>query len=473
MRRVLSILLLLCAPALPAQVRESLTVEVIEVPVYVTDAEGKPIRNLPRDAFELRVNGKQQPIEYFDTVDVTAAPAAGQQRPPRERRLYLFLFDLAYNTEAEILHAQRAAEALIDADTNDSDLFAVAKYVPRQGIQYISSFLSSRPELRRAIYTLKPSEAHDPLHVAIDPRERAAWITEMGMEQGSPRGRGMGAIASAERASALRGGPANQSAISQPHMVLTESEINSLVTLAGNLSGLEGQKHVVFFTEGARAVPNTIYLRDLNTAFRQAGVFLHAVGTVAVSGNRETLRRITEDMGGQYFWGSDPVVALQHLTASQQVAYLLAFHRHDNNRGEITVRVNNLPRRKNVNQLVMADVITNDLEQNGVALDGFVKPAKGGAELSVRFPREQVVSLLDAADPSIELYLYVMDSSGSAVKFESKHVAFDEKSRQGEGRIGLKQWFDLPPGKYVAKALMTVHGSTAMGFTRGEFTVDE
>lgn len=178
----------------------------------------------------------------------------------------------------------------------------------------------------------------------------------------------------------------------------------------------------------------------------------------------------------------------EDLTTSQQVAYLLAFHRRDNNRGEITVRVNNLPRgavvrfrtgfgeagmKKNVNQLVLADIITNDLEQNGVSLDGFVKPAKGGAELSVRFPREQVVTLLDKDDPSLELYLYVMDPSGAAVKFESKHVVFDEQSRKGEGRIGLKQWFDLPPGKYVGKALMTIHGSTAMGFTRGEFTVEE
>ena len=487
MRRVLSILLLLCASApLAAQVRESLTVEVIEVPVYVTDGQGKPIRNLPRDAFGLRVNGKPQPIEFFDTVDVTAAPAAGQQRPPRERRLYLLLFDLAYNTEAEILHAQRAAEALIEGDTNDADLFAVAKYVPREGIQFISAFLSSRPELRRAIYTLKPSEAHDPLQVAIVPSERVAWITEMGMESVSPRGNGMAALASAERASALRGGPAFQASKAQPHVRLTEDEVNSLVAMVANLNAMEGQKHVVFFSEGARATPSRIYLRDISTAFRQAGVFLHAVGTA--SGNRETLRMITAETDGQWFWGSDPSRALQQLTTSQEVAYLLAFHRRDRSPGTIDVRVNGLPRgatvrfrtgygeasaKKNINQLVLADIITNDLDQNGVALDGFVKPAKGGAELSVGFPREQLVPLLDTADPSIELYLYVMNPKGETVQFGSKHVVFDEESRKGEGRIGLKQWFDLPPGKYVAKALMTIHGSTAMGFTRGEFTVEE
>lgn len=481
MKKLLSLALLAVLP-LTAQVRESMTVEVIEVPVYVTDSAGKPIRGLTRDAFELRVNGTPQAIESFDVVDVAAAPAG--ERPARQRRLYLLLFDLAYATMNDVHHAQTSAAQLIDGDPYEGDLFAVAKYKPREGVQFISAFLSSKPEIRRAIFTLSPSEAHDPLGVAIDENERTAWIKSPGPELESPSGHG--GLATAERAAALRGGPANQAAVAQPHSRLTESQIEGLDEAVARLSGLEGQKHVVFFTEGARTAPSESYLRDLGRAFRQAGAFLHAVGMLG--GNRDTLRLITQETGGRFFWGQDVVASLRNLTQSQEVSYLLSFRRREAGEGKIAVQVHGLPSgasvhyrtgygvtapaRKGVDQLVLADIVTNDVPQSGIDLDGFVKPAKGGAELSIRFPREQVVALLDPNDPAVEVYLYVFDTKGGSLKFVSKRILFDEKAREGTGRVGLRETFELPPGQYIAKAMVTIHGATAAGFMRGEFTVE-
>src|ERR1051325_9329421 len=110
-----AVLLCLLAAAAHAQVRESMTVEVVEVPVYITTSNGQPIRGLTKDAFQLFVDGKAQPIEYFDAVDFTATSAAtpgqaGQARPLRERRLYLLLFDLSFASPAKLVRAQRAAE---------------------------------------------------------------------------------------------------------------------------------------------------------------------------------------------------------------------------------------------------------------------------------------------------------------------------------------------------------------------------
>src|SRR5438046_224824 len=51
------------------QVRESVNVEVVQVPVYVTTSAGTPVPNLTKDAFQLFVDGRPQPIEYFDAVD--------------------------------------------------------------------------------------------------------------------------------------------------------------------------------------------------------------------------------------------------------------------------------------------------------------------------------------------------------------------------------------------------------------------
>src|ERR1051326_6678411 len=102
------------------QVSETITVEVVEVPVYVTAADGTPIRGLAKDAFTLFVNGKPKPIDYFEEVDfhggqaLLPVPAAqGQARVPalHERRLYLLLFDLAFSRPGLIERAQRAADA--------------------------------------------------------------------------------------------------------------------------------------------------------------------------------------------------------------------------------------------------------------------------------------------------------------------------------------------------------------------------
>src|SRR6266516_7151105 len=103
MRRLACVVvLLLLGSAGLAQVRESVTVEVVEVPVSITTSDGKPLRGLTKDAFELFVDGKRQAIDYFEAVDFSAPsaaqPAQSAERPLRERRLYLLLFDLSFAT---------------------------------------------------------------------------------------------------------------------------------------------------------------------------------------------------------------------------------------------------------------------------------------------------------------------------------------------------------------------------------------
>ena len=95
--RVLLPAVLILAPALTAyaapQHRETTTVEVVQIPVYVTSS-GVSVRGLTRDDFTLRVNGRTQKIDYFDIVDFSSL-SSEQMRDPRQRRLYVLTFDLA------------------------------------------------------------------------------------------------------------------------------------------------------------------------------------------------------------------------------------------------------------------------------------------------------------------------------------------------------------------------------------------
>ena len=68
-REIRAVALILFALSLSAQpLREVTTVEVVEVPVYITTS-GAPLTGLTLDHFRLFVNGKPQSIDYFDVVD--------------------------------------------------------------------------------------------------------------------------------------------------------------------------------------------------------------------------------------------------------------------------------------------------------------------------------------------------------------------------------------------------------------------
>ena len=165
MKRLLA-LLLVALPAL-AQVRESVTVQVVEVPVYVT-AGGAPVTSLTRENFRLFVNGKPQSIDYFDQIDFGAL-SPERARDPRQRRLYMLVFDLN-STPNDLHRAQKAAIELLDGAAVDHT-FAVAS-LGRGSVGVIVPFTRDRIVVRHAIRNLKVSLTGDPLRLGLTPGER-------------------------------------------------------------------------------------------------------------------------------------------------------------------------------------------------------------------------------------------------------------------------------------------------------------
>ena len=83
---------------------ERVEVRVMDLDVVVTDRDGKPVRDLAREDFTVRLGGKVVPIDYFARMDsgaihapdlTTASPEQVQETPDGERAAYLprhFLF---------------------------------------------------------------------------------------------------------------------------------------------------------------------------------------------------------------------------------------------------------------------------------------------------------------------------------------------------------------------------------------------
>src|SRR6266540_5827674 len=191
-RAVVGAALLFASTAL-GQLSESITVEVVEVPVYVMAADGTPLRGLSKDAFSLFVNGKQKPIDYFEEINLAGggqAPSPVQSASPspilHQRRLYLLLFDLAFSRHGLIERAQRAADAAVVRSNPATDYFAVATFTRGGGMRFIITFLNDYVAVRRAIATLQSNDAKDPLGVGLTSKQRRKWAEIEGRAQGAP-----------------------------------------------------------------------------------------------------------------------------------------------------------------------------------------------------------------------------------------------------------------------------------------------
>lgn len=113
-------------------------IEYIEVDVVVTDGQGKPVRDLTRDDFQVFEDGKRQDISNFAVVNIPIQPPGSQQSPtsvvvadttnnerPFSGRLYVVVLDDLYVTFMRSLHVRNAAKQFIERNLSTHDLMAI------------------------------------------------------------------------------------------------------------------------------------------------------------------------------------------------------------------------------------------------------------------------------------------------------------------------------------------------------------
>ena len=93
------------------QVKESVTVSVVEVPVTVVDRGGNPIKGLTRENFEIIDEGKKREISSLDSIDFSSVESMSLASPlnPAARRNFLLVFDLTFSSPNSISRAQQGA----------------------------------------------------------------------------------------------------------------------------------------------------------------------------------------------------------------------------------------------------------------------------------------------------------------------------------------------------------------------------
>jgi VWFA-related protein len=535
------VILALLAAGAGAQTRESITVQVVEVPVYVF-SHGKPVRNLTRDDFELFVNGKRQSIDYFDRIEfappAAAAPSTQAEKTvvapppadPRERRLFLLLFDLShrFSRPAVLAIARKSAITMVDRAL-PQDFFAVATY-GKLGVKFVIPFTRDHDVIRRAVLKLSPSTAHDALAISITDAERQsaeAWSSAAA--SGGP-GRAGNEDPMAE---ILSGFDADELQRAKDD---AKEQMEDYAKLAKRMASLEGYKHVILFSQGTSpalvtgATPELGLpqvpdldprqyraLDSMARSFQAAGVLFHTVDlgvvdpidlkmtaapvymsdTGVMTNNsvrpasiqrfdvlsNETLYTYAARTGGQFLhWTNDIPALLADLSTTVSAGYRLGFKPVNPRKGtnDIDVKVNNVPRgttlsfRKGFSStseppntddsLLLADIIQNDIPQSGTppAFSFRTRPY-----IEVVVPARQLAKELGVIKKA-GVFLYIFDDKGVAVADWGKDIPIS--AAPGAYAV-VRQKLTMPPGKYVAKALLRVGKS--IGFAKIAFTIPD
>lgn len=505
----LSFAIALAAVSAVAQVRETTTVEVVEVPVYVT-SKGAPVTSLTKDNFELFINGKRQSIDYFDKTDY-AALSPEQSHDVRQRRLYMLVFDLLSPANA-LQHAQKAALQFVEtAAANDT--IGIATF-NAGGLQIVVPFSRDHEVVERGISKLTFPAFNDPLHLAIPPDQRG----------GTPAG-WSGRVLD----------PLMDPRLMDPMLeatALAEDEISFLTDLADRLAGMEGQKHVVLLSAGFESMvihgvdhqraPGDIRsgslgayqthsggvprvntkliweMEGLHLAYAGAGVFLDAIDIGGLRPFQEALSNdslyeFVNATGGRVIdHNNDLPGAMKTLADLSRVVYTLGFNAPDTGKSEnkIALKLINVPHGTQAlyrriyetggpqidtgDMLHLADIIQNDIEQNGVTTIVTAEASPKGMEVEVDLPGREMLAHAGGGIIGAKVMMYVM-SGRNVLAFRDKRLDIDvQRAEEGltAGQpVRVRDTFDLPPGSYAAKVIVRMDTTGALGFARADVVV--
>ncbi|HUP63294.1 MAG TPA: VWA domain-containing protein [Thermoanaerobaculia bacterium] len=519
------IVLLAGTPVLAQKFGEAVQVSIVEVPVTVVDRDGKAVRGLTRADFELYDEGKRVPIDYFETVDMSAIAGTGpssRRLPPVATRNFLLLFDLENSEPGFVARAQEAAAHFIDSGLDERDLLAVAIFTAERGVQLLTSFTGDRVLVRTAVETLGQPQRFrvaDPLMLSGEPVDGPVrGAVADGNLQINDASRKFNDVEARNRLRILFGG---------------------LGRVARTLHRLHGQKQVVFLSEGfdARLVQgrsvgalsrqemdqvfhgethkidsderfgNAASRRDLDEMaelFRRAGVTMHAVDIAGVRslqrGSPESLFLLTTPTGGTVYRNlNDLRENFGRILRQQELVYLIGFNARSTGTpgkyhalkvktvaaqgARVTHRSGYFEPAPDIadveKTLSLAEIVVNDLPIDDVAvsISATAMPGPNGkvrVPVVVELPGKRLLDGVSTPTATATLFLYAFDAQNRVYDHLEQRIALDiAQAGESVRASGIRYYGTLrvPAGEYALKALVRVEESGRIGFTRSDLRV--
>jgi VWFA-related protein len=246
MRSLRVVAVLLFATGAFGQMRETVNVNVVEVPVTVVDASGNPIRGLTAANFELLDQGKKREISSFDKIDFAASDTSAiSPLNPSARRSFLLLFDLGFSAPKSLQRAQEAARKFVADSVQPRDLIAVGNIDVEKGFRLLSAFTTDRQLTESSIADPAGFKGSDPLQIA-----NQASFNDLANNDRAPAvvpDNERAAVADAEILEAKQRMNRGNAAYVRQRV---ERHVDALGQLARTLRAVPGRKQVILLSEG-------------------------------------------------------------------------------------------------------------------------------------------------------------------------------------------------------------------------------
>ena len=486
------------ASSLSAQVKESITVNLVEVPVTVVDRNGNPVRGLTAANFEIYDSGTKRDITNFDAIDFAKPEVARGISPlnPVARRTFLIVFDLSFAQPQTVDRAKEAARRFISRTLQRRDIAAIATVDADKGFRVLTSFTTDRNLLMAAVADPQKFKGSDPLQIA------AVGANEISSPQLAGTNNTSGGKGDEDYAYDLQ--RQQQQLDLEYRRNRIEKQMNALEGLAKTLRNIPGRKELVLLSEGfdpsvirGRDVRNTTdeqtemeeilhgnmwrvnsderygsasgmwTLDRMAKAFRGSDVVLNAIDIRGIrlqndvqSGStissNDALYLLARPTGGMVIDNSNDLsLQFDRMMHSQEVVYVLAFRaptKHPGQFHDLKVKLVDVSGGRAFHRagyfesggesavektLSTAQIVINDLSQTDVPINAITAAfPSGGAKSMV-----PVVLEIDGAG-------LVKDLRGNSAGVEIYVYAFDE---DGNVRDTLFQKMTLDLRKLGAK----------------------
>lgn len=242
------------------QLKESVTVSVVEVPVTVVDRAGNAIKGLTRENFEIIDEGKKREISSLDSIDFSSVESMNQASPlnPAARRNFLLVFDLTFSSPSSVARAQQGARDFVTKMVEKRDRVGVATVDVDRGFRFLTAFTTDRNLVDAAIANPATFHGSDPLQLA-----GTLPVAEVSTVSGSS-GKIDKPDANAEYNDMVRRAGKMEDQYNRQKI---DRQVNLLSGLTKALRAVNGQKHLVLLSEGFD--PRLIQGRDAGITSQQ------------------------------------------------------------------------------------------------------------------------------------------------------------------------------------------------------------
>lgn len=310
-----------------------ITTELVQTDVTVVDAQGKFVRGLKPEQFELRVDGKPVGVSFVEQVDGFGEAKSTAATPRAPRKVVIFFDDL-HLSRASVEHLRRAVPELLDGPLRHDEVAIVSA---SGQIGFLQQFTRHRAVWRAAVSRLipQPTEINDTenpplseyvaIRIAHGDKDALTYYTNdllrsLQFQYLLPKygGKGAGFMVGSESDQASRVILQRAEALVARSNSYTNATLSALDGFLRNSARTPGRKIVLFITDGFFLDGDSSRLKKLTDAAARTGAVVYPLDARSLSQRGSDSRMRTDAFGRADEFSSD-----EH-RASQTSLILLA-----------------------------------------------------------------------------------------------------------------------------------------------------